>query len=223
MGYLIEIANNIARPYVDNLNMLKNRILPTAQDIKLTFRLNGIDNLQNEVDALNLIQQVFDDWQLEIDARMQYNDIIQENTVNHGIISSLSVLWLIDLMYQYKNPNREYEDIIENNINYNQRIFENEIVPACAAIFLHNLPNELFLNNRIDAHQAPLPFLLKLSDILQEWERPSQTNPRGFHPEQFTIRINQNIEYYANIPPIKKEEIQYNLHSTLVIPNIIIQ
>ncbi|MFC2138756.1 hypothetical protein ACFLTE_11325, partial [Bacteroidota bacterium] len=35
----------------------------------------------------------------------------------------------------------------------------------------------------------PLPYLLKLTDILQEWERPSEINITGFSNEDFNIVI----------------------------------
>jgi len=52
------------------------------------------------------------------------------------MISSLAVLYVIDLMYQKYNPTREYRDIFVegSNISCNQSCFENDVIPACEVI-----------------------------------------------------------------------------------------
>ena len=76
--------------------------------------------------------------------------------------SALTILYLIDLMYK-------------KNACWNQDNFEKHIVPACSAIFLHNLEDVVFFNT-ITIDTAALPYLLKLCDELQIWQRPKKGN-----------------------------------------------
>lgn len=221
VGYPIEIANNIGNPYVNKLNDIKDRILPEAKDVKVHYELEGIKYLQNGDNSLNIFKDVFKKWNLKINPFDCYEKMINDNTICHGIISSLSMLWLIDLMYEKENPKRLHEKRVINNIDYNQTYFENDVIPSCASIFLHNLSSNSFKNLRINPEIAPLPFLLKLSDELQEWERPSDKNVEGYSSQLFEMQIIKNdLHYFANISCERKMEILNNIKSILDINNL---
>lgn len=127
------------------------------------------------------------------------------------MISALVLLYVIDLMYQKNNPRREYKDIYSHRdggrrINFNQENFEQKIAPACAAVYIHNLPDKCFSKAKIDRSKAPVAFLLKLSDCLQEWERPSYKDHEGLSAERFDIKIeNENLVFQAQIPLDQKK------------------
>lgn len=88
------------------------------------------------------------------------------------------------------NPDREFKDIYprqplerigdKRHANFNQKYFAEDVVSACAAIYIHDLPAGSFSDSKIDRSQARLPWLLKLSDCLQEWERPSEDDADGY-------------------------------------------
>ena len=149
--------------------------------------------------------------------------MIASGDICHGMISSLAILYVIDLMYQKYNPKRKYSDIygVRSNINWNQTYFERDVISACSAIYIHNLPNRCFADAKIDCSKAPVAFLLKLSDCLQEWERPSLTNPKGFSAAQFDIKIdNDQLIFHADISDDKKKKIKDEISSSLVAQDV---
>lgn len=221
VGYPAQIAKNaILKPFTGKINEIKKALGFLTPDVYFKIVPVGLENLTNNVNSFDLIQERLDGWSLQIDAKKEYNKIIDCGEICHGIISSLAVLYVIDLMYQKYNPKREYRDIYVRrggNINFNQRYFEKDVVSACAAIYIHNLPNRCFADAKIDRSEAPVAFLLKLSDYLQEWERPSLRNSTGFSATQFDIKIgNGQLIFLAHIPDDKKEKIKNKISSSLV-------
>ncbi len=229
VGYPMEMAADVlAKPFVKTINESKRAILQgkniNAPDLSFKFIPPTFDKLQNDVNGFDLIQERIDKWDLRIDARRVYDEMIDSGKVCHGMMSSLAVLYLIDLLYQRFNKKREYKDRFKSSyardINFNQVYFERDIVSACAAIFIHNLPNKWFSHAKIDRFKAPIAFLLKLSDSLQIWERPSKENPTGFPATKFNIKIDNNqLFFYADISDIEKDEMKNNI-STLIAPDI---
>lgn len=137
------------------------------------------------------------------------------------MISSLTILYIIDLMYQKYNPKRQYRDIYLDRVNWNQTYFESDVIPACSAIYIHNLPKRCFSIKKIDRSKASIAFLLKLSDCLQEWERPCKGNKTGFPSCKFDIRIDNNILiFYADIPDNIKDKIKGEISSYLITPDV---
>jgi hypothetical protein len=221
VGYPIQIAKDIMKPYSDTFNRIKRELKVDRPDIYFQIVPVGLEELSNDENSLDLIQNCFNTWNISIDARKEYKEMIVSGKICHGIISALSVLYIIDLMYEKYNQKRKFEDVIIERTNWNQSFFIEDIVPACAAIFLHNLPSNKFEQNKIDREKAPLAFLLKLSDCLQEWERPSYNNQNGFAADLFDIKIEENqLLFYAKIPDQRKNEIRDEIYYTLIAPDI---
>jgi hypothetical protein len=147
--------------------------------------------------------------------------MIDSGRICHGIISALSVLYVIDLMYHKYNPRRTYSDIYEpHNINWNQTYFENDIVSACAAIFVHNLPSRCFQTALLDRTIAPLPYLLRLSDCMQDWDRPSANNPNGFQEREYSIdMINRTLVLSVNDPD-RRDKIAQEIRESIMATDI---
>ncbi|MCG7847634.1 MAG: hypothetical protein MIO93_00440, partial [ANME-2 cluster archaeon] len=61
----------------------------------------------------------------------------------------------------------------------------------CSAIFLHNLSDDAF--TKISKNKAPLPYLLKLCDELQNWDRPDNNMLDGDSPENYNISIQNGV------------------------------
>jgi len=123
----------------------------------------------------------------------------------HGIISSLSVLYMIDLLYQQEK--------------WDQRDFENDVVPACAAIFVHNLPTRCFESAKLDQNRAALPYLLRLSDCLQDWERPSAENHEGLSDSGFDIDAQDGRLIFKVAYPNRRHKIMKEIESVISDPN----
>jgi len=217
IGYPIEIAKSLMEPFGVTLNKLRRRFgaVRAVTFPVIPFRLERLSNNKN---SLHLIQQKFEDWELKIDAAREYSRMQRSDKVCHGIISSLALLNVIDTMYQHFNPERQYKTFYSpgSNIDWNQKYFEEDIVPACSAIFIHNLPLRCFKISKIDPFKAPLPFLLKLCDCLQDWERPSYERQTGLPADLFDIQIrNNNILFYADVPNEEKDKIKDSVYNYL--------
>lgn len=223
VGYPVQVAKDILRPFTAKINEIKGNLDVRSQDLYFKVVPVGLVNLKNNLNSLDLIQERLDEWDLQINAQKEYNQMINSGEICHGIISSLAVLYVIDLMYQKYNPKRKYSDIyaMSSNINWNQTYFERDVISACSAIYTHNLPNRCFTNAKIDRSKAPVAFLLKLSDCLQEWERPSSTNPTGFSAAKFDIKIdNHQLIFYANISDDNKKKIKDEISSFMVAQDV---
>lgn len=180
---------------VDNFNIIVQNLVPKNVE-KLTNKKNAFDYIQNQIRK----------WGLGVNVQKKYDTMISSNKICHGMFSALTVLHLIDSMYQKHNPERVEEYKPAEDSDWNQEYFENDVVPACSAIFLHNLDKDAF--DKIDKNEAPLPYLLKLCDELQNWDRPG--GKRKSEPsENYGISIEDgNLIFYvkdkAKIKDIKK-------------------
>lgn len=180
IGYPLEVASNIMRSFTKKINCLKNKNKKNINKPCINIEITpiGLVNLIGGCNSLDLIQECLCNWYLSsIDAKKEYEQMIKTGKVRHGIIGSLAVLYVIDLLYKEKS--------------WCRKDFYKDIVPACSAIFIHDLPPECECSKtaKIDPSKAPLAFLLRLSDCLQDWERPLKCNLNGFSDDQYDIDI----------------------------------
>lgn len=223
VGYPIQIAKDIIKPTISKINEIKRNLNVSVPDVQPKIYIDGIENLANRLNSFELIQKCLNRWKLKIHARKEYDLMIESGEICHGIMSSLIVLYVIALMYHKYNPAREYKDIYlqNSNINWNQTYFDRDVVSACSAIYIHNLSNRCFAEAKINRSKAPVAFLLKLSDCLQEWERPSLTNQTGFPASLFDIKIDKGqLIFYSNISEKKNNEIKEAIFSSLIVPDV---
>lgn len=226
VGYPVEIAGNVITSFADKINEIRRNYGDAGSHISFRIIPSLLQDLRNDVKSLDLIQERLDEWGLNIDARKAYDENTYANKIDHGILSALSTLCLVDLLYQKHNPERKYEDICipGTDVSVNQSFFEEDIVSACAAVYIHNLSFEYFAEARIDREKTPIAFLMRLSDCLQVWERPSKTNPKGFSPSNFNIGIRGGkLVFRANIPEGKDlQDIRTTIDSILNAPDILL-
>jgi hypothetical protein len=221
IGYPVEISYNFLEFYADSTNKEEQELLKKFPDIfsnnmpppiSFAVRPTNLECLYNKVNSIDLIQKCIESWGLQINAYDEYELFLSGGRTCHGIVSSLTLIRVIDRMYQLNNPNRLPQSFIQgDNIDWDQRNFLSYVVPACAAIFIHNLPNERFEKSKIDPTLAPLPFLLRLSDNLQEWQRPSNDNPSGYDPNDFDL----NISGRKLIFNVKEHDLSEKIHNTI--------
>jgi hypothetical protein len=94
------------------------------------------------------------------------------------VISALTQLKIIDALYQQKNPSRRHGIFQVDGADFNEDIFEQDIVTACSSIFIHNIdPFFPGFSDQIDFQRSPLPFILVFCDIFQEWDRYAEHRP----------------------------------------------
>jgi hypothetical protein len=218
VAYPVQISQGIANQYSDKINDIKRDLDVPRPDVFFSVVPRNLDKLQNNKNAFDIIKDQLRRWDLRIDARAEYDRMIETGRICHGMISGLSILYVIDMMYQKYNPTRVHCDVYQEDseINWNQKCFEDAIVPACSAIFLHNLNQLCFEKSRIKMEKAPVAYLLKLSDVLQEWERPSYEDKKGISPDKFDINIaNNRLIFSADISESRKNNLRDELYSVL--------
>lgn len=236
IGYPLEISENILRSLFKKIVHTQHSILnnnvksdnnilsqigktgPTASFFHISTK--GIEKLTKEKNALNLIDSQLKRWELDIDVQKAFNEMSKAKTC-HGILSSLMMLNIIDLVYDKYNPDRGNGDFLipHTNLSCNQEYFINDIIPACTAIFLHNLDYHYFTNTKIDRNKAPIAFLLKLSDCLQDWERSTINNKKGYPSSGYQILI-RDSKLFFSAPQDRKDKIMKELNATLLFSDI---
>lgn len=221
VGYPAQIARKILKKYADQLNEIRENLSVDRPKFSFSTVPRGFDKLTRGIDAFDLIQRCLYGWGLDINARSEFGKMIEDGDVCHGMISGLSVLCVIDMMYQKYNPTRQYKSVREpENVSWNEWYFDHDVVPACAAIFIHNLPKRCFKKAKIDRFRAPLAYLLRLSDGLQDWERPSAHNRTGYPDDMFDIDVVGNDLIFKVENPIRMKAIKKELNSALIFSEI---
>ena len=227
IGYPFEISQGILYSYKTEFNKIINKTDGNSLEIDYRICLMGLNNLHssNDIiyagndsdayDSLDLIQACLTSWNLDLDAHTLYNKMFLDGRLCHGIISSIVALKIIDSLYHRNNhwPRQDFIDYI---------------IPACTAIFIHNLKEDRLGGCRIDYQTAPIAFLLKLSDMLQEWDRPKKDLEKGLEAQNFDIDIQNNkilfsvfesTEYYKKAKDDIKEAIETTLANCTIEEN----
>lgn len=221
VGYPAQAAKDILKQFTETMNDIAKDIGVPTDEVYYKIVPINFENLTNGLNSFDLIQKEIDGWGLNINAHQEYDDLFNSGGVCHGMISALVVLRVIDLLYQKFNKKRKYIPKPIGGIDWNQKWFVSDVVPSCAAIFLHNLPSRCFKSSKIDRKKAPLAFLLKLSDCLQEWERPSKRNQTGYPSDNFDIELkNGRLSIVAEIDEDRKDEINTEIKETLIAPDV---
>lgn len=191
IGYPLEIAMKlINQSLVDPLNELVSSDL-RGTNFSAKFELARFRKITTGEKSLNLLQDCIVRWDLNAKAQELYRSSTKDGKVKHGVISSLLLLAHIDLCYKEKNPtdrDDEYTDA-----SWGRSGFRNFVVPPCSAIMLHDAGLENFKRKKIDKQQAPLAWLLRVADALQDWDRPKRGKRDGFPVENYRISIDNDI------------------------------
>lgn len=208
IGYPISLVEN------DNVkieSILKSISIVQFKDI------NSMDSLLND-SGENLLD-IIDDSLPFINLKDFFSYQISNplfNTVyhDHGIISALLVFNLLRKEYS----NHSLTPVTYNGsteIVWDKSFINNSILHSAKAIACHNLDQDKIAYNRFktvdniyNIEVSPLIWLLKMSDILQEWDKPdSQTNFDKEEIEATNIKVdfNNDIVTFWNMP--KKDEL----------------
>ncbi|MHA1280431.1 MAG: hypothetical protein ACTSQ8_24955 [Candidatus Helarchaeota archaeon] len=175
LGYPIEIGHNIKSKFGNKINEILNDLDSISSRINFEVHPENLNFLSEEEDSNELIQQRLKEWGINIDIKVYYTWLEENNFTDHGVISALTQMKIIDAIYYKKNPKREKKDVILSNHNWNQENFDLDIVSSSAALFIHNISLKYKgFSNKVIFNQAPIAFLLFLCDTLQEWDRYSE-------------------------------------------------
>lgn len=220
IGYPPQIAQTMLDDYSGKIKASRRTpILPSElPHFKVVPR--NLDRLPSGRNSLDLIQTKLDGWQLRIDVRGEYERMSGDGWFSHGIVSAMSVMYVIDSLYEEHNPGHEARGPNMPRLNWDRTTFEVDVVAACSAIFVHDLPEPCFTHFPINRDHAPLAFLLRLSDCLQDWNRPSQEEPDGAGSSQFDITVSDNHLLFSVADEKRRNKINAEIQSTLVAPDV---
>ncbi len=220
VGYPAQMAASLLDDFVEQVKDILCGIDAKASELRAIQGLMGLDRLTNNVDGLDLIQDTILGWGLDIDAHRKYREIRLSEAGSHGMVSGMLVLKVFDLLYEKHNPNRNDDPTsVVGGLDWRQSYFRNHIVPACSAIFIHSLPSPCFEKCRIRRNRASVAFLLRLSDCLQDWERPSGEQSRGFSAQNYHIRVADGLLVFR-APEDRRETIQGEIEAVLVVDDL---
>lgn len=227
IGYSLEIVDRISneffRLYEEDI-LQKKYDFRSSQTRLLTEYLNlyTIEGRQSR-NTLDLINNRLRRWRIPLDANDVFARMLADQKfddklrrTDHGIVSSILVMKAIDEKYRIKNPCQ----ISDLNDPWSFSNMTEQITNVCSAIFIHNLEaNSLTW----DFAENPLATLLRISDTLQCWGRPSAEEPKGDSPENYDISFQEGtIVFYAKKDKAKslRMKMRKAIHFPIVIEDI---
>ena len=214
LGYPIEIAHNLKKPFIDEMNDILDKLNSPSPKLKPKNYPQNLEKLCDNWNANEIIQKRLTEWALGINTEDYYDWLKKKNKMDHGVISALSQLKVIEAMYYKINPKRKNENISQYNLNFNQRNFDLDIVSASAALFVHNIDLNFYgFSNKITFDLSPLAFLLFLCDTFQEWDRYAE-NRLVYSGEDFDI-VCDNSEISLFVPGDLEDKIYAALFQRL--------
>ncbi len=205
IAYPYEIAFYLSKKIEEHINGMASQRQIDTPILKSSNTITNLERLTHLPTSIGLLTNKFKKWGFSFSAGKLYKEMKSDHNVDHGIISSMLVLKAMDILYEHYNPNRVREYLPKDGNNWNFRNFENQIVNSCASIFMHNLPLKLFENEKIEQQEHALPFILRLSDELQDWDRITKDNIY-FPSEQYSISITNDVICF-HAPPSRIDKI----------------
>ncbi|GFO64116.1 hypothetical protein M1B72_11820 [Geomonas paludis] len=205
IGYPFEIAQKLVdQSVVDPLNTLVNPDI-RGQKYLVKYNFSRFKTLTTKEKSLDLMQVFLQEqWGLTVKAQSLYANMLRSGKLKHGVVSSLLLMAHIDLCYKKNNPSDIYEGNDEQEVSWSRRTFRENIIPACAAIMLHDAHKTNFDLNKIDKDVAPLPWLLRVCDALQDWDRPRAGSRQGITAENYLIGIHDGfIDFRCPLSRVK--------------------
>lgn len=132
-------------------------------------------------------------WAASTELRNAYDGFDQD----HGIYGSLVILKEIDELYANNN----------NKGMWDRKYFKNDIISICTAIYLHGIRTKSF--KCIERDVYPLAYLLRLTDCLQDWGRPSGIGSGEKINDYFYECSSPNVgELLCRVPLHRKEGLE---------------
>lgn len=205
IGYVVEKGSEYrVQRWSEAVNKLRSAAVPWSRPEDYGHDPGQLEHLPSGRNAVCLIQGCMRDWCVDVSVSDYVQSQLTRDHPDHGVIGALTMLYAVDSLYS-RNP------------TWHQTRFETDIVPACAAMMLHSMDWSRYGNNvRMSRTRAPLAYLLRLSDGLQEWERPSGGNRRGHPAADFAIAMEgDRLVFSVCGHPCLRRKVQLELEAAL--------
>lgn len=219
VGYPVTMRNGQTDAYFETIRSIVLSLIGgsgNTANVRTPRSLSELSTLTNNPSGVKRIGTRVKEWGLKIDIENAFHNVIcEDEEAPHGMVSALSVLYVLDRLYEYHNPDRN-TDMPANvqGVSYGQQYFDNDIVSACTAIFLHDLDKKYFTDSKLTHEEAPLAFLLRLADTLQDWERPGKDLPKGRFATDYNISVTDSQLHFV-CPKAEKKRLLKELTDAL--------
>lgn len=174
VGYPIELFSTSTGEYLKKVHSLRINILQrNLQKLSAPTHMLHIRDFENLVSGKNAFELMSDrlkDWDISIDLKQIYEEKMKKGIIDHGILSSLIVLNIIDALYFKYNPQCLETRKVRENLDWSMKYFKHDILDAVSAIAAHNLTLG-DLKSPIVLEKTPTLYFLALCDSLQVWNR----------------------------------------------------
>jgi hypothetical protein len=205
IGYPPEWFAYATRKYLDSVCKASGISLTDNRRINCSLSINNIQTLEFcGTNTFELIDSKLGEWNIlqdthAIDMQRVFSNQLGQGKVNHGILSSLTVLKIVDHLY-FKNNRLKYNERRDkDNLTWGVDSFSRQITPAVAAISIHAIISDEIDN--VNLEFSPIAYLLVLCDSLQLWNRYS-VRRKMYSPNDISIdfqnnphiKLGQNVE-----------------------------
>jgi hypothetical protein len=171
VGYPPEWFAYSTRKYLKQVLEASETTAVSDRGMKYSVRIDGIEKLEfSKIDAFRTIDDRLRTWNIELNTRKVFRSRLSRGEINHGILSALAILRIVDHLYYMNNSDRIKEKIDDQMLDWGTECFGKQIVEAVTAVSIHAILGEL---SEIQLENTPIAYLLVLCDTLQLWNRYS--------------------------------------------------
>jgi len=208
IGYGISLSGNDEQQIKDLLEDVLSIKIQNLDDLWKFNNKNLLSQLDSSISEISIKQYMQNQCDNPFKSTVYYD---------HGIISSLIFLRLLNQEYA-NHRNNKITYVGSSKIVWDEYFLKGSILQAAVAIALHNLDQNSVLfqeiaNNQqiFNLEERPLSWLLKVSDILQEWDKPKADERimcKKIKPINMQIFFKNNKIVVKNFPKKKLDDVK---------------
>ena len=171
IGYPPEWFAYSTREYFNQVSEVGGTLAMGNRGIEYGVRIDGIEQLEfSKINAFRAIDNRLKMWNIKLNTRRVFKIGLSRGEINHGILSALAILRIVDHLYYMNNPDRSEEKTDDQMLDWGVKCFNKQIVEAVTAVSIHAILGEF---GEIHLENTPIAYLLVLCDNLQLWNRYS--------------------------------------------------
>lgn len=168
VGYPLQLFQGSIKNYVELFQEHKLKIAGFNKRVECHVSMDGFENLEFcDLEAFEIIENQLRNQGISLDIKSIWDEQLEQGVLNHGILSALITINMIDALYEKNNPEHAKQKIIDE-IDWGLDCFETQVLPAVSAISVHDILDRI---ESISLESSPVAYLLVLSDVLQQWNR----------------------------------------------------
>jgi len=195
----------------------KNKISDSLRRLHFREPMNSISQLVSfeNLNLLDVLDQTCDYVRISNYVKHQLSTPFPNNVCHdHGIAGSLIFLRLIHEEYSRHRNNLTSRNVDDVEVFWHPDILTHSIAQIAVAIAVHNLemyPKALEKSTEeiriFDMKKHPLSWLLKISDLIQEWDKPEVDDSlNGLPTTNLRLKISHSKILVENFPKQKHDK-----------------